>query len=410
MQNLKPVITKNFVHQPSSVAISVFCKRVGNICATCNNRARHSHNGETFTNLQLCQACESFLFPKISSTRLRKFFDISPNAEYKIQRSETLNSFRQAIQKPRRQAIFRWSDVEELIRDGSLTLNPIEFHDNKLYGRRLSSEEYSIFSADGGDLVTWSHREELFIGHLWWDSVIHWAHELCYRFHAIDVELILFKEFRYQFDSSWPPTRNKEDDIKVYSSFARYWATTQLVWKERPWRLQNFPLPPRCSISNPYTDEDDLREDEFDLAEYQHQCSKFRAIIKAFPDVLRSPKTWIRCLSRRRKRKSISEVIQIALSAAQVWEESNATEIGFEIRPQSRKTPWLDIAFVRKEKDIKPTILPLRFPVWGDIRRGSIIRINGDSVELISPVTTVTTVNPVLLTTEEKVLDANEAR
>ena len=128
---------------------------------------------------------------------------------------------------------------------------------------------------------------------------------------------------------------------------------------------------------------------------------------KSIPDILRSLKIWRRCVSHKKSRNSIAEAVETALSAARAWEESKETKTGFEIRPHSHKKPCLDIAFVRKGNDIKPNLLPLRFPVWGDIRRGSIIRINGDSVELISPVKTV---NPVLLTTEGKVLDANEAR
>ena len=154
LQHLDRVITKKPTHQPSFIAISVFCKRVGKICATCNNRARHSRDGERFTKLQLCQACESFLFPKISSTRLHKFFDISPNAKVKLQRSEeTLNSFRQAIQKPRRKVIFRWSDVEELVLDGSLTLNPTQLLITKFCGRWLSPEECSEFDYHGDEVV-----------------------------------------------------------------------------------------------------------------------------------------------------------------------------------------------------------------------------------------------------------------
>jgi hypothetical protein len=403
LQCLHPIIPKNFIDQ-SSFAMSVFCKRIGHICATCNNRARLSQGGERFTKLQLCQACESFLFPKISSTRLHMLFDISPNAKCKLQRSkETLNSFWQTIQNPCRKVIFRWSDVEELVLDGALTLDPNQLRINGSYGRWLSPEEFSNFEYQGDYRATWSHRKELLLDCIWRDSVFRWSHAKHDRFYAIDVELILFKEFRYQLDSSWPPTRTKQKDIKVYSSFARYWATTHAVWQNRPWRLQNFPLPPRCSISNPHADEDDLNEDEFDLAEYQNQCSRLRAVIKAFPDILRSPKIWRQCVTSKRNRNSITEAVEIALSAARVWEELKETEVGFEIRPEIYGTPQPDIVFIRKGKDIKPTVVPLRFPVQGDIRHGSIIQINGDSVKVISPVITA----KALLTTEGKVLNTN---
>ena len=55
-----------------------------------------------------------------------------------------------------------------------------------------------------------------------------------------------------------------------------------------------------------------------------------------------------------------------------------------------------------REKDIKPTLLPLRLPVWGDINAGSIIQINGDSVEVMSPVITADRVS---LTMKANVLD-----
>ena len=243
------------------MAISVFCKRVGKICAICNNRAQHSRYGEKFTKLQLCKACESFLFPKISSRRLRKYFDLSSNSKSKLQHSkETFKSLQQVFEKPYASGIFRWSDVEEFVLNGTLTLNLAELRASEICGRWLNPEERSEFGNLGGKIVDLSSRQGLFLDILWWDSVFHWRRNRSDKFTAINIELILFKEFRYQFDSSWAPTTTEEEDLKVYSSFARYWATTQLIWQDRPWRVQNFPLPPHCSISNPHVDWDELRE------------------------------------------------------------------------------------------------------------------------------------------------------
>lgn len=313
-------------------------------------------------------------------------FDISPDAKYKLKRYE--GTLRQAILDPPQKVIFRWSDVEELVLNHVLTLDPIELRISRLYGRWVSPEEFSNFDCEGDYRLTLSHRKELLLDYIWRESRYRWGHD---RFHAIDVELILFKEFRYQFDSSWPPTRTEQEDIKVYSSFARYWATTHATWQDRPWRLQNFPLPPRCSISNPHADEHDLREDEFDLAEYQNRCSKLRAVIKAFPDILRSPKVWHQCVTSKRNRKSIAEVVGMALSAAKIWEESKETKVGFEIRHKIYDTTR---PLIRKGKDIKPPVVPLLFSIRENIRNGYIIQINGDSVKVISPVITADALLP----------------
>jgi hypothetical protein len=61
--------------------ISMWARRVGNICWFCPNRARHSLYGEAFTGLGMCQVCEAILFPKMSFETLENLlgFDFDAN-------------------------------------------------------------------------------------------------------------------------------------------------------------------------------------------------------------------------------------------------------------------------------------------------------------------------------------------
>jgi hypothetical protein len=93
----------------------------------------------------------------------------------------------------------------------------------------------------------------------------------------------------YQFNPSCRPTQTILDDFREYLT-VRYWATERL-WPNRPWRLENFPPLPRCSISNPLADED-AAECEYAYNVYQSRCSRLRAISLAFPNILRDPYPW----------------------------------------------------------------------------------------------------------------------
>lgn len=102
-------------------ALTVYCKRIGDICALCNNSRRYRFHYEIFTGLQLCQACQSAYFPKISNARILKYFDIHPGAEEKIRQLETFNMAslkgKQFLNVP----LHRWNDVEELVSKGYLS-------------------------------------------------------------------------------------------------------------------------------------------------------------------------------------------------------------------------------------------------------------------------------------------------
>jgi hypothetical protein len=58
--------------------MSLYCRRVANICFLCNLRARHHDgNGELFTGMCLCQACEACRCPKISREIFDEYYEFS---------------------------------------------------------------------------------------------------------------------------------------------------------------------------------------------------------------------------------------------------------------------------------------------------------------------------------------------
>jgi len=67
------------------------------------------------------------------------------------------------------------------------------------------------------------------------------------------------------------------------------------------------------------------------------------------------------------------------------WKEA---KVGFEIRAITDRKPSLDISIVETGNNVKLCVLLLRLPATGDIRNGSIVRIDGGSMEVFSAVTT----------------------
>lgn len=209
--------------------------------------------------------------------------------------------------------------------------------------RYIHPEECSEF---GYTLLNfpWIDRDDLLRRVLWADAVNHWYCDDSVPLDAIQIELILFKEFRYQFNPSWPATKTFEDDVQEYANYARYWATYAL-WPHRPWRLRNFPVPPRSTISNPYTNESEAAEDQYDYDTYQFRCSRLRAIIKAFPEILRAPSTWRRCVINKKGQMSITEAAMLASQAALTW---MAMDGPFEFEIGEGGDEKMDVKLVRK--------------------------------------------------------------
>ena len=67
----------------NSATLADTCKRLGWICARCNNRAQIFPWVEPFSNLQLCQQCDITEYPKISLRRTRQIFGLFSHWDFR---------------------------------------------------------------------------------------------------------------------------------------------------------------------------------------------------------------------------------------------------------------------------------------------------------------------------------------
>jgi hypothetical protein len=276
--------------QPFS-PLSRLCRRFGGICAYCNNRARHSLNGEIFTGLQLCHACEAFKFPKISEHGLRYTYIIANDSHHYLAGKHRQLTTLIDNARPFRSYLYKWSDIKELLETKRLLPRRASRH---YFEKRFRADEFSYFASKiAWDTVLMGDKE--FRESLLLSDCEHWAQdkELCASPLAYDIKL--FMEFRYRFDSSWKPKQYREQVIEYIKTAWRW--TGNLRWWKRPWKLCNFPQQPKCSITDPYATDADREQDLEDLRVYNEQCSRLRAIISAFPDILRAPDIWGKCTS-----------------------------------------------------------------------------------------------------------------
>lgn len=357
--------------------LSIYCKQSGHICAICPNQAKFVDGGKAFTGIHFCRACESVFFPKISWKRLHRYFDIAARVAHELARRK-MSTTQMGNGKF---YVYQWKDIENLISLGLMKKK----HDPDsnifiLSQRCLSPEECSEFSDTSGDRdIPWSHRDSLRREILWSESLRRWEISDKQNVRPILIEITLFKQFRYEFDPSFRPPRTHDEDIRQYAITARYWAGP-LNWPYRPWRLQNFPLPPRCSVSNPYANEYDAAEDQLDYETYQFRCRRLRAVIKAFPNILSSPGTWHRCFLSKRGKLPISDAVKIASSRALSFREIG-NPLEFEIRKSGTEDHSMDLELVRKGAELPRPLPNQRIKL---LCSADIVRVDGESVDVRS--------------------------
>ena len=109
LQTLSSLCSKHNSSPPS--ALSVLCRRLGDICMFCSNRARSSA-GEVFTHLPICRACEARKVPKISNVNLDRLFIFSGDPEDLLKTLESRENLDHRL--------YRWSDIEPLVVNGYL--------------------------------------------------------------------------------------------------------------------------------------------------------------------------------------------------------------------------------------------------------------------------------------------------
>ena len=371
--------------------ISIFCKRLAGICAVCNNRARLPHGfGEYFTGLQLCHVCDPIYFPKISLSRLQDKFRIIGRRELRLLESRIVLKKDESGELPfsfRVGPYYRWKDIHSLLSQGLVQrLAHVNFEQES---QIRNSEEYGLLDppnenydpADGcGDADDW-WPISLTLTDCLKNCKLNWRKEE--SLPPSTIEVASFREFRYRFDPTWRPISSFGECLTEYGRFARHWARKSL-WNERPWRFENFPRQPRSPFIYPQFADMSERVNQSSFKQHQFLCAKFRAVLKAFPDILRSPRTWLRCMGDKSPGPSISEAIEIATRGKNVWKEPAPRQLDFEIR---RADGEADVEFVRRGKYLKPGGSHKkigRSPDNGEVWRVDIVRISDESINTIS--------------------------
>jgi hypothetical protein len=187
--------------------IPAYCRKLGEISTICPNRARYCPEGEYFTGLQLCRACEAKYFPKISLTMLEKYLIIH-DREKKV--LDQLDQYRlqvkssKDLQKDGEIQIFRWRDVEKLISTGVI---PRNMSIERSSFRKTSGEHCAFFGNTWEEDWEVEYHESFIRCHLeqlsmWRDIEDHWNPQRA-ALSPAQTELIQFKEFCYQFDPSF---------------------------------------------------------------------------------------------------------------------------------------------------------------------------------------------------------------
>ena len=283
-------------------------KRIAWICAKCNNRARKYPRVEPFTNLQLCQACDSHYFPKISWARVASYFDLGKDdvlQDWNIPYHLPYNSPAPEVEMGDR--IFRLRDIVRLASERKW--RPMGNSDN-FYQRVV--ERCGLFEYSRPILTAWiRHDIEIYADEYTPSTQCEQCAELYSRMVLLNFvglvpawgphytlppnenwDEVLFNHFRFQFDPTW---REDTPDIlhEVYSSCVGYWANKYL-WERRPWGPYNFPLPPvwGWAYENCELGTEPAGKTQQDLESYRKLCSRLRAGFKAFPNILKSPTMW----------------------------------------------------------------------------------------------------------------------
>lgn len=277
--------------------------------------------------------------------------------------------------------IYAWSIVADLLQNGLLFLDEDDDDGEFIRSRRFFSvEEYSSFDLDEYNRrYELSKRHEYLLSPLWEEIWPKWYHGEKSPTCPLTVDMISYKEFRYRFDYAWGSPSTPLQERNEYISFAQYWAKAG-VWSARPWALHNFPIPVRNSESNPYAGEFDKRDDECSFAEHQFQCAKIRSMIKVFPDILRSPNDWRRCMSM--KAKTLWDVKKAAIKASTSWKKK-LDRFEYVIREGWGHEQWnarLDRVAMRTNWQNGCT--NFADGRWTDLGEIAIIKVNGDSAKV----------------------------
>lgn len=371
LQTLSSLYNKHNSSPPS--ALSVLCRRLGDICMFCSNRARSSA-GEVFTHLPICRACEARKVPKISNVNLDRLFIFSGDPEDLLKTLESRENLDHRL--------YRWSDIEPLVVNGYLKnkYNKRKPGDNAPI--RFNPEEYAEFGFEQfyHEELDWLEMSRNLPKISLDETMRSWNNAPFDKYSPILIEVALFNEFHYRFDYSWERKRTHQEQVVEYASVARHW-TERDMWGQRPWRLSAFPTTPRCSVSNPCAQQCHRDMDQEAYSEHQKQCKLRRALIRAYPTILSNPDVWCRCVNTSQFDQSVS----LATSARLNNKPRRHHNLDFELLTSLKHDDALLIRTARN-RDLKPVIY-VRYVEREDItlRKIAIVSIRKDSIEIKLP-------------------------
>ena len=335
--------------------LAVYCKQHAGICALCTLR---KYKPEHFSQLQLCHACDLKYFLKISKDRLYSLYYI--RSRKKVDKDRFENELR-GVTVPyedssgldRTATWYLWADVQRMKSKGYLLPWKIweqATFNNEDYTYHLGSRHYSYSS------LQWNWRLVSDAALAWCKSestskpIAFFGQIPCPR-RPLIMEAAHFIEFRYRFDPNWQPPG--AESLIEFIRMALPWAN-ETYWELRPWRVSNFPHHPRSLIINDIgVSGRDKKQAEHDMRMYQYRCTKIRAVLKAFPEILLSPKTWQKCMLEHRG-LSIDHVRSMAREESLTWMGYTPNDMQFEIhRWRCEKVHWDPELFCSQSEERK---------------------------------------------------------
>ena len=299
----------------SRSGLSVLCAGLAGFCEFCCKLKRVF--GFFVNQLEVCEICHAVLNPCISRERLEAFYTQSETADKhvldRIQKKYFLKGGNLVLSR----AFYSWRDIEELVRTGVLILKPeataaVGFYAEE-YGLRKLFEESWHPSKN-----YWPRKVSLDRFELEWDYSPKTTNISLAELRPLTAEMGLLAQFRQRFDPNWEPPSGSDKDIVVeYSKIATTWI--RFGWDHRPWQIEKLPKQPRCLVATLYATGHEKEQSMKEIQNYVSYCTRLRAVIRAYPDILCSPRAWQLATGSR----STSDAVRIA-RGSKWWEQEQA--------------------------------------------------------------------------------------
>lgn len=361
--------------------LAAYCKRHAGICALCTLR---KYKLEHFSQLQLCHACDLKYFLKISKSRLDSLYTVrSRKRVYRRLLERELPyvtvPYDDSYMGNGTATWYLWDDVQRVKSKGYLR----SLKHSKEILPKFDKEDYTYHLGPSqiAYLVLHWHCHLVFSTAFDWcksksiDKSIGIFGQIPTPRRPLIMEAAHFIEYRYRFDPNWQPPG--PESLIEFIRIALPWAN-KAYWKFRPWNVSNFPRHPRSfviddrGISRP-----EKKRAERDMRMYQYRCSKIRAVLKAFPEILLSPKTWQKCMSEHRG-LPIDHVRSMAYESSLTWRGYTPNDKEFGIyRSGSGEAYW------------ESRLIESHFEGWrtgGEFFNVDIVKIKDGSVVVVPPI------------------------